>query len=367
MKTSSTAVVALIFLIACAFTAAATRVFEDPRIVQVTDKKNNNLNRLLGTEKQFQIFVQKYGKEYKSRGEYLHRLSIFAKNMARAAEHQALDPSAVHGVTPFSDLSESEFEVQFTGLKTGKKYSAFRLASRQAAPSSSFPENFDWREKGAVTGVKFQGTCGSCWAFSTTGVIEGAHFISTGKLLNLSEQQLVDCDNTCDEEEKDACNKGCDGGLMTNAYKYVMEAGGLEEESSYPYTASRGACKFNPERAVVKVVNFTKIPLEEGQIKANLLEHGPLAVGLNAAFMQTYIGGVSCPLICPKKYINHGVLLVGYGAKGFSLLRLGKKPYWVIKNSWGAQWGENGFYRLCRGYNMCGVDNMVSLALTATI
>lgn len=228
------------------------------------------------------------------------------------------------------------------------------------------PEEFDWREKGAVTDVKMQGTCGSCWAFSTTGVIEGANFIATGKLLNLSEQQLVDCDHACDAKEEKACDDGCGGGLMTNAYKYLIEAGGIEEENTYPYTGKKGKCKFNSKKVAVKVSNFTSIPVNEEQIAAHLVHHGPLAVGLNAVFMQTYIGGVSCPLICGKKWVNHGVLLVGYGSKGFSILRLGYKPYWIIKNSWGKRWGEHGYYRLCRGHGMCGMNTMVSGVMTKT-
>nr|ACU18072.1 unknown [Glycine max] len=109
---------------------------------------------------------------------------------------------------------------------------------------------------------------------------------------------------------------------MTNAYNYLLESGGLEEESSYPYTGERGECKFDPEKIAVKITNFTNIPADENQIAAYLVKNGPLAMGVNAIFMQTYIGGVSCPLICSKKRLNHGVLLVGYGAKGFSILRL---------------------------------------------
>lgn len=185
---------------------------------------------------------------------------------------------------------------------------------------------------------------------------------------------------------------------MTNAYRYLIEAGGLEEESTYPYTGKRGECRFKPENTAVKVVNFTSIPVDEDQIAAHLVRHGPLAgqlvshemaysselllfpdvpgreiklvfplddaVGLNAVFMQTYIRGVSCPLICGKRWVNHGVLLVGYGSKGFSILRLGKQPYWIIKNSWGKRWGEHGYYRLCRGHGMCGMNTMASAVVT---
>ncbi|KAL6977188.1 putative cysteine protease rd19d [Sarracenia purpurea var. burkii] len=165
--------------------------------------------------------------------------------------------------------------------------------------------------------------------------------------------------------DKSACNNGCFGGLMTNAYKYLIEEGGIQDEDSYPYTGKQGQCKFKSEKVAVRVVNFTSIPIDEKQIAANLVHHGPLAVGLNAIFMQTYIGGVSCPLVCGKKWINHGVLLVGYGSKGFSILRFGYQPYWIIKNSWGKRWGEHGYYRLCRGHGgMCGMNTMVSAVMT---
>ncbi|XP_057979236.1 probable cysteine protease RD19D isoform X1 [Malania oleifera] len=349
---------------------------EDPKIFQMTDnlmsqRKNfpeNDINRV-GAEKKFQVFMKKYGKDYSSKEEYVHRLRIFARNLVRAAEHQATDPTAIHGVTPFSDLSEEEFEKLYTGVAgDGPRLNSVVAETAPAVEVSGLPKSFDWRAKGAVTEVKMQGACGSCWAFSTTGAVEGAHFVATGKLLNLSEQQLVDCDHTCEVlAEGKTCNEGCNGGLMTNSFKYLMEVGGLQEETSYPYTATPGPCNFRPPKIAVRVANFTNIPIDETQIAANLVRHGPLAIGVNAVYMQTYVRGVSCPLICGgKRWIDHGVLLVGYGAKGFSLLRLGYQPFWIIKNSWGSHWGERGYFRLCRGRAMCGINQMVSTVLTRT-
>ncbi|KAL2629781.1 hypothetical protein R1flu_014467 [Riccia fluitans] len=326
----------------------AKKLADDPLIVQVTDGQQEGddsgddfgsanfldaANLMVDAELHFNNFVKKYKKRY-SVVEFAKRLAIFKDNLLRVVENQALDPDAQHGITPFMDLSEEEFAARYLGLlnipdisREGKPIPSL--------PTEDLPTNFDWRDAGAVTEVKNQGSCGSCWAFSTTGAVEGAHFLATGELVSLSEQQLVDCDHQCDPEAQDVCDSGCNGGLMTNAYEYVLKAGGLQKESDYPYTGKDGRCKFDPKKVVVKVANFTNIPVDEGQIAANLVKHGPLAVGINAAFMQTYIGGVSCPIICSKKRLDHGVLLVGYGDHGLAPARLKYKPYWIIKNSCG--------------------------------
>ncbi|CAM8955089.1 unnamed protein product [Rhodiola kirilowii] len=363
MGTNSVTYAVCVAFLSCALTISAS----DPShtIRQVTDDISSAVNGgALKAEPQFLTFMKKYDKQYSTREEYLRRLGIFAKNLIKVAEHQLMDPTAVHGVNQFSDLEEEEFERMYTGMVRVEGLE--RLSGNEVAAAvggEELPEDFDWREKGAVTDVKMQGTCGSCWAFSTTGVVEGANFIATGKLVSLSEQQLIDCDHKCDVKQKGACDDGCNGGLMTNAYNYLIESGGLQEESTYPYAGKKSECKFDPKKAAVKVLNFSTIPVDEDSIAVHLVHNGPLAIGLNAVFMQTYIGGVSCPLICGKKWVNHGVLLVGYGAKGFSILRLGNRPYWIIKNSWGKKWGEEGYYHLCRGHGMCGVNTMVSSAV----
>ncbi|KAE8719486.1 Cysteine proteinase 1 [Hibiscus syriacus] len=334
---------------------------QDPLILQVVPDagvEGESDDHLLNAERHFTLFKSKYGKTYATQEEHDYRMGVFRTNLLRAKRNGLLDPSAVHGVTKFSDLTPSEFRQQFLGLKP------FKLpADAQKAPilpTDNLPENFDWRDRGAVTGVKDQGSCGSCWSFSAVGALEGAHYLSSGELVSLSEQQLVDCDHECDPQEYGSCDSGCNGGLMTSAFEYTLKAGGVEREEDYPYTGNdRGPCKFDKTKIAASVANFSVISVDEDQMAANLVKHGPLAVGINAAFMQTYIGGVSCPYICFRS-LDHGVLLVGYGAEGYAPIRFKNKPYWIIKNSWGANWGEDGYYRICRGRNVCGVDSMVS-------
>ncbi|KAL6995748.1 heme peroxidase, partial [Sarracenia purpurea var. burkii] len=170
----------------------------------------------------------------------------------------------------------------------------------------------------------------------------------------------------CDPEEYGSCDAGCNGGLMTNAFEYTLKVGGLVREKDYPYTGKDGSCKFDKSKMQNKIAasvsNFSVISVDEDQVAANLVKNGPLAVGINAVYMQTYVGGVSCPYICAK-HLDHGVLLVGFGSAAYAPIRFKEKPYWILKNSWGESWGENGYYRICRGpraHNLCGVDSMVS-------
>ncbi|KAJ1279064.1 hypothetical protein BS78_04G126600 [Paspalum vaginatum] len=357
--------VLLLSLAAAAVVVAAATNAEDPLIRQVVPGGDDN-DLELNAESHFLSFVQRFGKSYKDADEHAYRLSVFKANLRRARRHQLLDPSAEHGVTKFSDLTPAEFRRTYLGLRKSRRALLRELGDSAheapVLPTDGLPDDFDWRDHGAVGPVKNQGSCGSCWSFSASGALEGAHYLATGKLEVLSEQQFVDCDHECDSSEPDSCDSGCNGGLMTTAFSYLQKAGGLESEKDYPYTGTDGRCKFDKSKIVASVQNFSVVSMDEGQITANLIKHGPLAIGINAAYMQTYIGGVSCPYICGKQ-LDHGVLLVGYGAAGFAPIRLKEKPYWIIKNSWGENWGENGYYKICRGSNVrnkCGVDSMVS-------
>nr|AJA74415.1 cysteine protease [Cicer arietinum] len=337
------------------FSVVATATKDDNNddflIRQVTDHEDD---QLLNAEHHFTTFKSKFSKSYATKEEHDYRFGVFKSNLKKAKLHQKLDPSAEHGVTKFSDLTASEFRRQFLGLKKRLRLPA-HAQKAPILPTNNLPEDFDWREKGAVT----PGSCGSCWAFSTTGALEGANYLATGKLVSLSEQQLVDCDHVCDPDEYNSCDSGCNGGLMNNAFEYLLQSGGVVREQDYSYTGRDGSCKFDKSKIAASVSNFSVVSVDEDQIAANLVKNGPLAVAINAAWMQTYMSGVSCPYICAKSRLDHGVLLVGFG-NGFAPIRLKEKPYWIIKNSWGQNWGEEGYYKICRGRNICGVDSMVS-------
>ncbi|CAN1824198.1 Cysteine protease RD19A [Linum perenne] len=353
----------IIFSSAAALSISEMVTEEDPLIRQVVSGIEDHL---LDADHHFASFKSKFGKNYATQEEHDHRFSVFKSNLLLAKSHQLMDPSAVHGITKFMDLTPKEFRQQHLGMRKLQVPSDANKAP--VLPTKDLPTDFDWRDHGAVGKVKDQGSCGSCWSFSVTGALEGAHFLSTGKLVSLSEQQLVDCDHECDPSQYGACDAGCNGGLMTSAYEYTLKAGGLEREEDYPYTGTDGTCKFDKSKIVASVANFSVVSSDEDQIAANLVKHGPLSIGINAIFMQTYIGGVSCPYICPKSQ-DHGVLLVGYGAAGYAPIRLKEKPYWIIKNSWGENWGEGGYYKICKGTgkNLCGMDTMVSSVAALTV
>ncbi|XP_033328261.2 uncharacterized protein LOC117221420 [Megalopta genalis] len=307
----------------------------------------------------FEKFLREHNKTYSSVEEKQSRFEIFKRNLKLIEElRDAEQGTAKYGITMFADLTPKEFKANYLGYRPNLKHENAIPFLEAKIPDIDLPPKFDWRDRRVVTPVKNQGACGSCWAFSVTGNVESQYAINHGKLLSLSEQELVDCDKY---------DSGCGGGEMENAYRTIEQLGGLELETDYPYDARNEKCHFNDSKAVVKVVDARTISSNETDMAKWLVKNGPISIAINANAMQFYVGGVSHPFrfMCNPKNLDHGVLIVGYGKSVYPIFHNKELPYWIIKNSWGPRWGEQGYYRVYRGDGTCGLNLQASTALVA--
>jgi C1A family cysteine protease len=307
----------------------------------------------------FKKFIKNHDRDYESNDEYRERYKIFKSNMKKVQFLRETERgTGAYGATQFADLTPEEFKQKHLGLDTSLKSGGNvgdALLPPADIPNVILPPEFDWRHYNVVTPVKNQGSCGSCWAFSVTGNVEGQWAIRRGKLLELSEQELVDCDDL---------DNGCNGGLPENAYKAIQELGGLESEDDYVYDGIDEKCHFNKSLVIATVTGAVEISKNETEMAQWLMKNGPVSIGINANAMQFYMGGISHPwkFLCSKSNLDHGVLIVGFGIHHYPVFKK-TMPFWIVKNSWGPEWGEQGYYRVFRGDGTCGVNEMVTSAL----
>jgi cysteine peptidase B len=295
----------------------------------------------------FADFKQTYNRKY-SASEEVKRFNCFQANLKKIDALNAKQDLATYGLNAFSDLCEDEFKVmhnlQVPVNRTRKNVPfLFNPAAVKAGAAS-----VDWRQQGAVTHIKNQGMCGSCWSFSATGNMEGQYFRKNGKLVALSEEELVQCSSANG-------NMGCNGGLMDNAFDWVASNGGIDTEQDYPYTSgggNTGNCDNSKlsKNAAKGFTGHNDLPNDEDQMATWVAQNGPASIAVDASEgWQSYSGGIVTT--CTGTQLDHGVLIVGYGiASGTN--------YWIVKNSWGTGWGENGYIRLQKGTDQCGLTQM---------
>ncbi len=303
--------------------------------------------------KSFLSFQARFKKIYPSETDLQQRFEIFKENVINIFKHNLeKKENYTMGINQFTDLTSSEFEKDvIRGGFIGSTSSSLRgksKCSQYTYQQIKVPSSIDWRELGAVTPVKDQGQCGSCWSFSATGAMEGAWAITTGNLVSLSEEQLVDC-------SKRYGNLGCNGGLMDNAFQYAID-NGMCVESDYPYTASAGSsgsCQStcDPE---VTVKDCADVPANNQLALKEAVSFGPVSIAIEAdqRIFQSYSSGVITSSSCGTE-LDHGVLIVGYGTEN-------GVDYWLVKNSWSTTWGDEGYVKIERSdstndIGICGI------------
>lgn len=345
-----------------------------------------------GLPQEFQDWAKTYGKRYTTAAEWERAMTNYNANAELIAKLRDEQDSAKYAHNEFSDLTPADFKVRLLPNPLDVTRGRQGAAPVPDIEATDMPDSVDWRQEGAVTPVRNQGSCGSCWAHSAVGNMESLWYLankgSMSKPVPLSVEQVVECD---------AHDDACYGGYMKGGFEYAIEHGGLSSEADYPtpkgtfticlanqtfnQTCGDGMCDDPPltsycdmkcsdtrHKAVAKFSSWVALPSDEDKIAAYLAQHGPVSAGIDAAgkflgvllpWLQFYHSGVASPRGCrgdTSHSIDHGVLLVGYGEdKG--------KKYWTVKNSWGDKWGEKGFFRLLRGSGTCAINLMTGSAV----
>ncbi|XP_024033301.1 thiol protease aleurain isoform X1 [Citrus clementina] len=366
--------VSSIILLLCCAAAASASSFDDSNPIRLVSSDGlrdfeTSVLQVIGQARHalsFARFARRYGKIYESVEEMKLRFATFSKNLDLIRSTNRKGLSYRLGLNKFADWSWEEFQRHRLGA--AQNCSATTKGNHKLT-ADVLPETKDWRESGIVSPVKDQGHCGSCWTFSTTGSLEAAYHQAFGKGISLSEQQLVDCAQAFN-------NQGCNGGLPSQAFEYIKYNGGLDTEEAYPYTGKDGVCKFSSENVGVQVLDSVNITLgaeDELQHAVGLVRPVSVAFEVVDGF-RFYKSGVYSSTKCGNTPmlvnmlltqgmlnvddVNHAVVAVGYGVED-------GVPYWLIKNSWGENWGDHGYFKMEMGKNMCGIATCASYPVVA--
>ncbi|XP_075139215.1 cathepsin K-like [Leptodactylus fuscus] len=308
-------------------------------------------------DSEWEQWKRTYQKQYNGKFDEVMRRMIWEKNYNLILNHNIEYSQGLHTYTlamnHLGDMTSEEVARTMTGLKVPAQNRVRNFTDDDEGGEwlDALPDSIDYRKKGYVTPVRNQGSCGSCWAFSSVGALEGQLKRKTKKLVVLSPQNLVDCVKK---------NDGCGGGYMTNAFEYVVENKGIDSEAAYPYVGTDQNCNYTTAGRAAKCKSYKEVKQgSEKALKRAVGTVGPVSVGIDATLstFQFYSKGVYYDANCDAQDINHAVLAVGYGVQK-------KAKYWIVKNSWGEDWGDKGYILMARDRgNACGIANLASYPL----
>uniref|UniRef100_A0A224XJ52 Putative cathepsin l n=1 Tax=Panstrongylus lignarius TaxID=156445 RepID=A0A224XJ52_9HEMI len=302
---------------------------------------------------EWQDFKTAYGKAYSDADDPM-RMEIYFRNKDYVYNYNILNIKGITAQTlrlnHYGEMYPPEYRAIVNSFNQSLIPEVRSNEIFKTPNSIHLPDSIDWREKGAVSEIKDQGQCGACWAFSAIGAIEGQYFMKTGKLVTLSEQNIIDC-------SKDYGNSGCKSGTMNGAFKYINKNGGINPETTYPYEAQESdSCKFQTKDAI-KIKGYVDIPEgDENALKAAVAFVGPISAAMDARQLsfQFYASGIYHEPNCKVNRLNRGVLIVGYGTEN-------DQDYWLVKNSCSTIWGQDGYMKVARNkHNHCGIASAAS-------
>nr|CBY80149.1 silicatein yellow variant [Tethya aurantium] len=303
-------------------------------------------------KEEWQLWKNQHSKSYQTELEELEKHLVWLSNKKYIELHNANADTFGFSLAMnhLGDMTDYEYQEKYLTYQNSNSKSGNYTKVFQREPWMTDPETVDWRTKGAVTNIKNQGDCGASYAFSAMGALEGASALATGKLIPLSEQNIIDCSVPYG-------NHGCKGGNMYIAFKYVIANDGVDSETSYPYGGKQSSCTYKTQNSVASMSGSIQIKYgSETDLEAAVANNGPVAVAIDGSSnaFRFYFSGVYDSSRCSSSYLNHAMVITGYGISG-------DQEYWLAKNSWGTNWGEEGYVKMARNkYNQCGIASDAS-------